>query len=473
MAISRSKIGEAFVSLVVDRNPLTRGLKTARRQLSRFGSGMQSAGRSAVGAGGSMVGTAAAMAAPFILAMRSGMKFQDVMSKVGAISQASGEQLESLTNTAKELGRTTSFSASQVAEGMAELGRKGFSPEQIEAAIPAVMNLARATDTELALAATVAGAALKQFGLDADQTESVANAMTTTANSTATSVESLGESLKYAGPIANDLGMSLEETLAIIGALGDVGIDGSAAGTALKRLSTVTAAEADKIGAIFGRNFVDENGDALGVIETLSMIDEATKGMGSAERMKKMNDAFGLLGITGASVIGKKGEGIAAILEKIKAGQASGSAQTTATAMDDNTGGSFRMLMSAIEGVAIAIHDALAPAFRVVADGASRVAGIITGLVESNGQLVFQVVAGIAAFGAFGLGMIAAGVAIGAVGLAVSGIATGIGLLMSPIGLAMRAMGKDPISKHPTTSLDSYWEPHDPPPSTDQYFRQS
>lgn len=440
MAINRSKIGSAFVSLEVDKNPLIRGLKSSQRLLSNFGSGLASAGGRLVGAGAAVVGSAAAMAAPLVGAMRSGMLFSDAMAKVGAISQASGDQLASMTEKAKELGRTTSFSATQVAEGMVELGRKGFSPEQIEAAIPSVMNLARATDTELALAAEVAGAAMKQFNLDASDTKSIADALTTTANSTSTSVESIGEAMKYAGPVANDLGMSLEETLAIVGALGDVGIGGSSAGTALKRLATTTAADAERLGEIFGQNFVDENGNAFGVVDTLQRINDATKDMGSVERMSKMNDAFSLLGITGASVIGKSGEGIGAILEKIRAGQAAGSAETTAAAMDDNTGGSWRMLMSAIEGVSIAIHDSLAPAFRTVTDLVAAGAGKLTEFIDKNKQLVVQIVAGVAAFGAFGFGLMAAGTALAAVGFAASGIATGIGLLLSPIGLAVGAV---------------------------------
>jgi TP901 family phage tail tape measure protein len=149
-----------------------------------------------------------------------------------------GSQLESLRNTAKKLGATTSYSASEVASLMTELGRAGFKPDQIERMTAAVMNMARATGTDATQASGIMAATIRQFGMEAGDATRVADGLTAAANKSFNTVESLGEALSYAGPVAADANMSLEETLAILGTLGNVGIQGSEAGTAMRRLLT-------------------------------------------------------------------------------------------------------------------------------------------------------------------------------------------------------------------------------------------
>ena len=212
----------------------------------------------AFGAVGASVGLA--VSTPIGLALKSYADFDDQMRKVRAVTQANDQDLETLTDTAKELGRTTSFTADEVAGLMVQLGRAGFDPSQIEQMTGSVLDLARATGTDAPMAAGVMATAIRQFNLDAGQASRVADTLTVAANGSFNSIETLAESLTYAGPVAADLGMSIEETAAILGTLGNVGIQGSMAGTAIRRLLMLTAAEAKRMNRIFGVEFKDAAG---------------------------------------------------------------------------------------------------------------------------------------------------------------------------------------------------------------------
>ena len=149
---------------------------------------------------------------------------------------ATGKQFDALNAKAKLLGRTTSYTAAQVAGAMLELGRAGFDALQIDASIEAVLALARATGTELPTAANIAAGALRAFNLEADQMGRVADVMTATANNSAQTLEDLGEAMKYAAPVADAYGLSLEETTKILGALANFSIRASMAGNVLKNI---------------------------------------------------------------------------------------------------------------------------------------------------------------------------------------------------------------------------------------------
>ncbi len=193
-----------------------------------------------------------AAAAPVGASLAVYTSFDDAIRAAGAAANATGATLESLRNKAKHLGATTSFSASEVASLMTELGRAGFSPKQIEEMTGAVMNLARATGTDATVSSGIMSATIRQFSLEATDAVRVSDRLTAAANMSFNSVESLGEALQYAGPVAADANMSLEETLAILGTLGNLGIQGSEAGTALRRLLTLSAAESEKFQKVFG-----------------------------------------------------------------------------------------------------------------------------------------------------------------------------------------------------------------------------
>jgi TP901 family phage tail tape measure protein len=384
MASSRSvRAGKAFVEFFLEDNPLKRGLTLAERRLRQFGASVQRIGTKAFAAGfGGLAAT--------VLPVSQMIAFDDAIRMTGAVSQSTDQQLEQLRNTALELGRTTSFTAAQVAGLMGELGRAGFSPDEIDSMTAAVLNLSRASGTDAVMASGIMAATLRQFSLGAEHATRVSDVLTLAANATFNSVEQLGEALSYAGPVAADLGMSLEDTVAILGTLGNVGIQGSNAGTALRRLGTITAAEADKMRELFGVEFLDAAGNLRPLVTVMGELAAATNNLPAGERIAKMNEAFGLLGITGATVIANTAADTQQLANALQ--NAGGVAQQTAEKMDAGPGGVWRRFTSALEGAAIAIGDALAPMLERFGTWITDVVGKLTTWIGQNGELAVSLV---------------------------------------------------------------------------------
>jgi TP901 family phage tail tape measure protein len=431
MSAGAVRAGAAFVEIFAKDGKFHQAMARMQARMNRMGASMQNVGRN-LAMGAAMVG------APMVLALGQFTAFDDAIRMTGAVAQATDPELASLTKRARELGATTSFTAAQVALLMAELGRAGFKPAEIEEMTGAVMNLARATGTDATLASGIMAASIRQFGLGAADATRVANTLTAAANMSFNTVEGLGEALSYAGKNAADAGMSLEETAAILGTLGNVGIQGSNAGTAVRRLLTITGAEAEKLKKIFGVSFLDADRNIRPLVDTLGEVAAATANMPSGDRMAKFNEAFGLLGITGAAAIAGAVADTRTLHKNIVG--AGDIAEKTAKKMDAGLGGSLRILWSAIEGVSLAFGDALAPSLQVVAAGATWLSGVLRALLEQF-PIVAQVVA--AATGgvfAFGLAAIAGGFALkflaGGLGL-VKNAMTLIPALFTPMGLAV------------------------------------
>lgn len=417
--MSRVRGGQVFVEIGADPRRLFKSLNDLNRHIGKIGSQLS-------GLGTRMTAFGAALTAPLALATRQFATFDDAIRATAAVSGASGAALQSLNDKARELGATTSFTAVQVANLMTELGRAGFRPDEIEAMTGAVLDLARATGTDATLAAGIMAATLRQFGLGATEGARAADVLTKAANATFNTVEGLGESLKYAGPVAQSLGMSLEDTVAVLGVLGNVGIQGSEAGTALRRLSVIAAGSGAELQKLFGVTNTDAAGNLKPLVDVLDEINTVTAGMPVAERTAKMAQAFGLLGITSANVLSSSADGVKGLAEQLR--NAQGTAAATAKEMDGGLGGAMRIAMSAIEGTALAIGDALAPTLQHLIEGVTHAAGMLTEFIKNNQEMVASVAKGIATFTAIGAAILG-------MGAALSAVAAAFGLVLSPIGL--------------------------------------
>ena len=443
--MSQVKAGGAYVELTTRSSQFLKGLEAAQKRLKSFGASTRLLGTKLTG-----LGVAAATPVAGSLAVYT--SFDDAIRAAGAAANATGETFESLRNTAKHLGATTSFSATEVASLMTELGRAGFSPKQIEEMTLAVMNLARATGTDATLSSGIMAATIRQFSMEASDAVRVADGLTAAANKSFNSVESLGEALSYAGPVASDANMSLEETLAILGTLGNLGIQGSEAGTALRRLLTLSAAESEKFMKVFGVATKDAQGNARNLVDVLGEVSAATANMGTGDRAEAFNEVFGLLGITSASAIGKTVTDTRQLLAELQ--NSGGIAAKTAADMEAGIGGAFRILKSSVEGVAIAIGEALDTSVSSMMKSISRALSGLTEWIGKNKEIVKKValiVAGVVGVGAAfaGIGS-AAGVAAFAVGglasmfslvgTAIGVLVTMVGALFTPIGLVVVAV---------------------------------
>lgn len=431
MASARSiKAGSAFVEFFLEDGRLQRGLKKTEAKLRQFGTKLRN-----VGAGFLKFGLAGLSALAFPFAKLA--QFDDAIRAVGAVTRATDAELKSMENRAKELGKTTSFAAVEVAGLMTELGRAGFKPEQINRMTAAVMNLARATGTDAALSAGIMSATIRQFNLDATDAARIANVLTVAANSTFNTVEGLGQSLAYAGPVASSLGMSLEDTVAILGTLGDVGIQGSAAGTALKRLATLSAAEAGKMNRVFGVAFADAAGNARPLIDVLGEVAAVTNDLPTAERFKKFNDAFGLLGITGAVAIGGAASKTKELSEALK--NVTTEAADAAAAMDAGPGGMLRRLSSAFEGFQLSVGKAIEGVVSKFGGELTQTLGSLTTFIDTNKHLVETFLKVSVAAAVSGAAIVTLGGTIQAVAFGVGGLSTAISVTVKAFGLMKAA----------------------------------
>ena len=162
--------------------------------------------------------------------------FEFQMAKVRAITGSSDTQFKALIDSARELGRTTFFTATQVGELQTNFAKLGFTTSEILLAQEATLALATATDTDLARAAVVAGAAVRGFGLDASETGRVTDVMALSFTSSAMDIEKFQTSMTKVAPIAAAANISIEATVAVMSKLTDVGIEASIAGTSLRQI---------------------------------------------------------------------------------------------------------------------------------------------------------------------------------------------------------------------------------------------
>ncbi|HUX15216.1 MAG TPA: phage tail tape measure protein [Phycisphaerae bacterium] len=443
MALSANiRAGGAYIELLLHDNRLVRGLKRAQYRLRRFGQSVTAIGKR-------MMMVSAVLAAPFAYAARTFAGFDDAMRKTKAVTGATEAEFQTLTTTAKRLGRTTSYTAAQVADAMTELGRAGFKPKEIDTAIGGILSLARATDTELPRAAEIAGNALRGFGMDVSEIDRVVDVLAYAANNSAQVLDELGESMKYVAPLAAEAGEPIESVAAALGVLANAGIKGSMAGTAVARaLKNLSSEAGQKKLAGLGVQAVDAAGDLRPLGEILGELGQRVKTLGSAKRLAIFETLFGR-GQAAALKLASDPNALAGLAEGLK--NSAGYAKRTADEMDAGIGGTIRRLLSAAEGAFIAIGKAiekpLVAAMERIRDAAEKLANWI----EQNQDLVDGLLKVVVAIGALGGALVAVGVAaaslnaviglfigaFAAAGTAIGITAAALAALLSPIGLVI------------------------------------
>lgn len=349
-----------------------------------------------------MMVNGAAMAAPFVMAAKTAVDFEAKMSKVKAITNASEADFQKLTATARQLGATTQFSASQASEAMSYLGMAGWKTEQIIAGMPGLLSLAAAGGTDLARTADIISDDLTAFGLSADKAGHMADVFAVTITNTNTNVEMLGETMKYAAPVAKAFGASLEETSALAGLMANSGIKASQAGTALRagflRLAgppRMAAKELEKMGmsldninteqreaaaamASLGISMEDLSGKPKKMSAILRELKNRTADMAQEQKLAALKAIFGTEAATGwLAVLDQGPDTFDALVAKLE--QSDGAANKMAKTMTDNAKGAMIQLASATESVAISFGSILLP---VIAQGAKKIAGIATQITE-------------------------------------------------------------------------------------------
>ncbi|GAB5500990.1 MAG: hypothetical protein PsegKO_33010 [Pseudohongiellaceae bacterium] len=296
-----SLVKRISVFLGMDDRDFRRKLGAAKRDMRGFARSLGDLNAAVTGSATRIAAGVAAGAAIATSAVASSIskaaEFDEKLSNVAAKSGATAEQMKLLEAQARQMGRETSFTAAEAADAMGFLAQAGFDVQEIMNALPATLSLAAAGQLDLARAADIASNVVGQFGLAAKDTARVADVMAAGASNSNTSVEQMAEALNYAGPAANAFGASLEETVALIGKLGDNGLQGSNAGTALRSMFLRLAAppkEAGEAIAALGIRTVDASGKMRSMGELLEEIGGQLKKKGDIERYEQAINGLGV-----------------------------------------------------------------------------------------------------------------------------------------------------------------------------------
>lgn len=307
--------------------------------------------------------------------------FDDVARRVQGTTGANAETMELLRYQAKELGRTTSWSASEAAEAQFEFAKAGFSNNEILAATPGILDTATAAQMGLAEATEITAGALRMFGLDASKSTQVGDMLTKTASSTTTDVRDLAESLKYSGNGAKQFGLSLEQTLGILGQLGNLSLKGSQAGNALQAVfSTLQNSKKQEMLMNIGVQLT-EDGSYRNILDIIEDIKDKTKGMEKAQRESFISQVFQEQGSQAMNrLLDTPKEELDKLINEVQS--SSGFASQLAKILGAGVGGAFKNLTSATEGLGISFGQYLAPAIIDVINIATQLISAGTGFID-------------------------------------------------------------------------------------------
>lgn len=311
-------------------------------------------------------------------AVKVGNDFQAQMSRVQAISDATGSQLDKMKMQAIQLGAKTAFSAKEAAQGMENLASAGFSVEEIMGAIPGVLDLAAVSGGDVAASSEAMASSLRAFGLQATDAAHVADVFAKAAADTNAETNDMAEAMKYVAPVAKAMGLSLEETAASIGIMSDAGIKGSQAGTtlrgALSRIAKPTKAMVKSMDEL-GVSFYDANGNMIPLREQIGQLKKATEGLTQEEKNRHLVTLYGQQSLSGMLALMEAGPDK---LDKLTNAliNSDGAAQKMAETMQDNLASKVEQMFGAMESAGIIIQQILEPML-------TKIVGGITKLIEA------------------------------------------------------------------------------------------
>lgn len=332
----------------------------------------------ATGAGAVAAGTAA---------INAGKSFEAGMGEVQAISGASRKDLEALTNKAKEMGATTKFSATQASEGLKYMAMAGWNSQQMIDGLPGVMNLAAASGEDLGTVSDIVTDALTAMGLKASDSAHFADVLATAASSSNTNVAMMGETFKYAAPLAGTLGYNIEDLSQAIGLMANAGIKGSQSGTSLRSILTRLASppsDAAKAMEKYGISIKNSDGSMKSLMEVMENMRDSLQGLPEDEKAAAASALGGQEAMSGLLAIINASESDFDNLSKA-IDNASGAAQNQADIMNDNLQGALYELGSAAESAGIELYDNIKnPAKKAVRAAATEIRSLST-TIKDNG----------------------------------------------------------------------------------------
>ena len=310
---------------ILDKNASKLG--KLKNNIGNYGSALRGLG-SALGITAGVTGLVTALKGAFNIVK----DFEQGQADLASVLGVSVDQMSALTEQAKELGATTTFTASQVSELQKEYAKLGFSMSEIEAVTEATLSLAEATGTDLGRAAEVTGATIRGFGLSADETQRVVDVMAKSFSSSSLDMEKFATAMSSVAPVAKNAGFSIEETTALLGTLTDRGIDASSAGTGLRNM------------------FLDSKKAGLTFNEALEEVN------GASDKTAKSFELFGKRGATLGVILAENQGAVGTLTDKLL--DSDNAAKDMADTQRNTLGGAIKLLTSAYEGWILKMNEA-------------------------------------------------------------------------------------------------------------------
>ncbi|MCK8826412.1 phage tail tape measure protein [Natroniella acetigena] len=382
----------AFEVFRVVGNLTMQGVDKAEESIKDITSGAENMGDTLQNVGTAMTGTGKTMT-KFVTGPMLGIgaaiggavkvadDFNTQMSRVSGISEATSEEFEQLEDTAREMGSTTSFSASEAAQGMEFLAMAGWETAEMAEGLEPVLRMAEAAQMDLATASDITSDIMSAFSLEAHEVGQATDILAATATNANTDIEMLGVTMQYAAPQASSLGLSLEDTAGMAGLLADNGIKASQAGTTINAMLTDLTSMSESAKeelADLGVEIFDTDGNMRDMHEIIGDLERGTAHMTDEQRSAFLNQQFGQQAMRGLNILMQEGSGE---LEQFtgELRESDGAVEELGEEIRDNLGFELEEIKSAIEGVIITLGQVFIP---IVRDNVIPLINATIGMVE-------------------------------------------------------------------------------------------
>ncbi len=341
---------------------------TALQEIAAKGEKLKTVGDNISNVGQKFLPVTAGVVGLGTAAVKTAADFDSAMSQVAAVSGATGSEFDALRDKAREMGSKTKFSAAEAAEAMNYMAMAGWKTEDMLGGIEGVMNLAAASGEDLATTSDIVTDALTAFGLSAQDSGHFADVLAAASSNANTNVSMMGETFKYAAPIAGALGFSVEDTAEAIGLMANAGIKGSQAGTSLRTIMTNLSGDVKICGANIGEVTVattNADGSMRDLSDILADCRVAFAGLSESEQAAAAESLVGKNAMSGFLALMNAGEGD---INKLSSAIANcdGTAANMADTMNNNLEGQLTILKSQLQELAISFGEMLMPAIRTI-----------------------------------------------------------------------------------------------------------
>ena len=374
---------------------------TALQKIGATGEKLQAVGDKVSGVGQKLLPVTGVVTGLGTAAVKTAADFDSAMSKVAAVSGATGSDFDKLRDKAREMGAKTKFSATEAADAMNYMAMAGWKTEDMLSGIEGVMYLAAASGEDLATTSDIVTDALTAFGLTAGDSGHFADVLAAASSNANTNVSMMGETIKYCAPVAGALGFSVEDTAEAIGLMGNAGIKASQAGTSMRSIMTNLTGDVKLSGAAIGDVTIATT-NADGSMRSLSAIlADCRVAFGGMTEAEKANNAETLVGKNAMSgflaLMNAAPEDIAKVSGAVN--NCKDAAKNMADTMQDNLEGQLTILKSQLQELAISFGDLLMPAVRSIVSGLQGMVDVLNAMLDGVKQVIMIIALLAAALG--------------------------------------------------------------------------